>query len=260
MERGQCLRVLAGALPAGIHLCSCLTRATSLPGHAACTVARSCPLLGMARLVCCWPAPVRLLCRRGLLALVSTPEASGAHQLPTPLTNPPTAGHTGAITALAMDPWARFVVTGSTDGTARVWDLSSARSIHTLKTGCRPEQGEQSVWHVRWVQACSFAVGLLYAAFRWQAAAGRTRFICPVLLWLLVFCSSTVPNTLLIYQTPSARHPQAACCASRCRPAPALPSWAAPTTPRACTTSSQVRFASLCVGWERRSSKSPFRF
>ena len=49
----------------------------------------------------------------------------------------PTAG----ITALAMDPWARFVVTASTDGTARVWDLSSARPIHVLRTGCTPEQG-----------------------------------------------------------------------------------------------------------------------
>lgn len=63
------------------------------------------------------------------------------------LTPSPPAGHTGSITALAMDPWARFVVTGSTDGTARVWDLSSARSIHTLRTGCRPEQGEQPSLH-----------------------------------------------------------------------------------------------------------------
>lgn len=54
---------------------------------------------------------------------------------------PAPAGHTGSITSLAMDPWARFVVTGSTDGTARVWDLSSARSIHTLRTGCTVEQG-----------------------------------------------------------------------------------------------------------------------
>lgn len=49
------------------------------------------------------------------------------------------AGHTAPINALAMDPWARFVVTASSDGTARVWDLSSARPVHTLKAG----SGEQ---------------------------------------------------------------------------------------------------------------------
>lgn len=53
---------------------------------------------------------------------------------------PPCAGHTACINALATDPWARFVVTASSDGTARVWDLSSARTVHTLKTGSA-EQG-----------------------------------------------------------------------------------------------------------------------
>lgn len=41
-----------------------------------------------------------------------------------------------------MDPWARFVVTASSDGTARVWDLSSARTVHVLLTGVTQEQGE----------------------------------------------------------------------------------------------------------------------
>lgn len=31
----------------------------------------------------------------------------------------------GTITSVAVDPWGRFVVTGSTDGTCAVWDLSS---------------------------------------------------------------------------------------------------------------------------------------
>ena len=62
------------------------------------------------------------------------------------------AGHTAPIHGLAMDPWARFVVTASADGTARVWDLSSARSIHVLKSGCTPEQGERGVFVVSgWV-------------------------------------------------------------------------------------------------------------
>jgi WD40 repeat protein len=49
------------------------------------------------------------------------------------------------VNALAMDPWARFVVTASSDGTARVWDLSSARTVHTLKAGCREQGGVLAV-------------------------------------------------------------------------------------------------------------------
>jgi dynein assembly factor with WDR repeat domains 1 len=56
------------------------------------------------------------------------------------------AGHGAAVNALAMDPWARFVVTASSDGTARVWDLSSARSVHTLKTGTAEQGAAPAGW------------------------------------------------------------------------------------------------------------------
>lgn len=52
------------------------------------------------------------------------------------------AGHTGKISGLAIDPWGRFVLTSSTDGTAKVWDLSSSRAIHTFVSGSTPEQGK----------------------------------------------------------------------------------------------------------------------
>ena len=47
------------------------------------------------------------------------------------------AGHTSGVSALALDPWGRFVVTGGADGTVRVWDLASARSMHVMQTGSK---------------------------------------------------------------------------------------------------------------------------
>jgi WD40 repeat protein len=42
------------------------------------------------------------------------------------------SGHSGAVTALAIDPTAKLIASASRDGTAKIWDLKSARLLRTL--------------------------------------------------------------------------------------------------------------------------------
>lgn len=78
-----------------------------------------------------------------LASLAAVLESSVSCTAPPPVAaSSPAAGHTGKITGLAIDPWGRFVLTSSADGTAKVWDLSSARAIHTFVSAATPEQGE----------------------------------------------------------------------------------------------------------------------
>lgn len=138
------------------------------------------------------------------------------------------AGHTAAVHALAMDPWARFIVTASADGTARVWDLSSARSIHVLRTGCSEEQGARRL--------AGRGPPPLLLLLAWAAAVLGT-----AAGWLLLPQPATLARATLTRPPAPCPASQAARCAWRCRPARALPSWAWPTAPLACMTSSAVR-------------------
>ncbi|MEZ0230551.1 MAG: hypothetical protein ACAI25_18155, partial [Planctomycetota bacterium] len=42
-------------------------------------------------------------------------------------------GHTGEVLALAVSGTGKRIVSGGADGTARIWDTSTARTLHTLK-------------------------------------------------------------------------------------------------------------------------------
>ena len=133
------------------------------------------------------------------------------------------AGHTVALTALAIDPWARFVVTASADGTARVWDLSSSRSAHVLKTGSTPDQG---------AAACRVRVYVCCVCCSRDAKFASRQF-------------TRVPSLSCRPCAPLLPSMQAARWRWRCLPARALRCWAAPTTRPGCTTSSQVPLALL---------------
>ena len=45
-------------------------------------------------------------------------------------------GHTGCVKCCAITPDGRTLVSGSWDGTLRVWDMSSGRCRHMLEHGC----------------------------------------------------------------------------------------------------------------------------
>ncbi len=44
-------------------------------------------------------------------------------------------GHTGAINSIAFSPDGNKIITGSSDGTAKLWDVSTMQVIHTLSHG-----------------------------------------------------------------------------------------------------------------------------
>ena len=65
----------------------------------------------------------------------STSEAEDALRvvLANPLPRTTLRGHDGAVRSAAFDPGGGQVVTGSDNGTARIWDVRSGRVLHTLR-------------------------------------------------------------------------------------------------------------------------------
>ncbi len=80
------------------------------------------------------------------------------------------SGHTSSVTSVAFSPDGQYVLTGSADGTARLWDASSGESLRTF-TG-----------HTAWVSSVAFSPDGRYVltgskdgtARLWDAASGES--------------------------------------------------------------------------------------
>src|SRR6266542_2226634 len=74
--------------------------------------------------------------RSAIQAVEASPtnEAEGASRaaLAADLLRKTLHGHTGHVYRPAFSPDGKLVVTASADGTARIWDVASGRSLHTL--------------------------------------------------------------------------------------------------------------------------------
>src|SRR6185503_8810445 len=61
-------------------------------------------------------------------------------------------GHQGWVTAVAWSPDGGHILTGSRDGTARIWDTASGAVYHTLVHSEDPDPDVHRVWAVAWSQ------------------------------------------------------------------------------------------------------------